>query len=182
MSALPLRNTIPPSEIHWTAASINGAAVPYGSRSTTSTRLRSSRWLYISELATKTQSQWQKPYGKSTNGYYHASPSLTSTSGSETSEVVSEDTFWGEVAGDVRPLIATLRLIASTAPGDKSFAITRLIAWLRQKKSSRWQWNLTWSTEFLWHSGLNGVQLRIAPPEEWTCLVYTANGEDMQIK
>lgn len=57
------KNTLPPSEIHWTAASTNGAAVPYGSRSTTSTRLRSSRWLYISELATKTQRQ--KHYGKS---------------------------------------------------------------------------------------------------------------------
>jgi hypothetical protein len=35
------RASIPPSAMHWTAASMKGAAVPYGSRSTTSTRLRS---------------------------------------------------------------------------------------------------------------------------------------------
>ena len=46
--------------MHWTAGSMNGAAVPYGSRSTTSTRFFSERWLYISALCYSSMSDSQR--------------------------------------------------------------------------------------------------------------------------
>jgi hypothetical protein len=40
----------PPSAMQPSAASMNGAAVPYGSRSTTSTRFVGTRWWYMRAL------------------------------------------------------------------------------------------------------------------------------------
>lgn len=45
-----LLSDLPPLFTDCTAASMKGAAVPYGSRSTTSTRVLSVRWLYIKAL------------------------------------------------------------------------------------------------------------------------------------
>ena len=105
---------IPSSRTHCTAESINGAAVPYGSKSTTSTRCFGCRCEYINAL----------PHVN--NGFsllkdtYQASPSLTLTS--------AEDFVDASPSEGVGPrlLIWTFRRMASQAASDRSFAKTYL--------------------------------------------------------
>ena len=111
--------SLPPSLTHWTAPSIKGAAVPYGSKSTTSTRSRSERWLYISAL--KIVRVWTEIFGVT----YQASPSFTLTLAGFTFSS-SFEALGSDSTCSPSPFKSTFRLIASAAVGDKSLAMTYL--------------------------------------------------------